>query len=109
MSEPNIAVHPNKQVSNSIMRLSCCDTVCRYGGLGTFWVHLGKEWKYLYATGCLSRLSANHKQRLCTLGIRLATKRASMHEVALRPSERRSLEVDLFRVNESESYYKLKK
>ena len=32
-----------------------------------------------------------------------------MQEVALRPSERRSLEVDLFRLNESESYYKLKK
>ena len=32
-----------------------------------------------------------------------------MHEVALRPSERLSLEVDLFRLNESESYYKLKK
>ena len=31
-----------------------------------------------------------------------------MHKVALRPSERRSLEVDLFRLNEFESYYKLK-
>ena len=29
-----------------------------------------------------------------------------MHEVAQRPSERRSLEVDLFRVNGFESFYK---
>ena len=29
-----------------------------------------------------------------------------MHEVAQRPSERRSLEVDFFRLNEFESYYK---
>ena len=33
-------------------------------------------------------------------------KRATMHEVAQRPSERRSLEVDLFRVNGFESFYK---
>ena len=32
-----------------------------------------------------------------------------MHEVALRPSERPSLKVDLFRLTEVESYYKLKK
>ena len=67
------------------MRLSCCGTVGskplqvpELQGLwkfGTFWVHLGKEWKYLYATCCLTHLSANHKQRLCTLGIRLATSR----------------------------------
>ena len=30
-----------------------------------------------------------------------------MHKVALRPSERRSLDVVLFRLNEFESYYKL--
>ena len=29
-----------------------------------------------------------------------------MHEVAQRPSERRSLEVDLFRLHGFESYYK---
>ena len=32
-------------------------------------------------------------------------KRASMHEVAQRPSKRRNLEVDLFRVNGSELYF----
>ena len=32
-----------------------------------------------------------------------------MHEVAQRSSERRSLEVDLFRLNQFESYYMFKK
>ena len=74
---------------------------------------------YRYHLGLVKpqRWASVQKQKfaLCKVWGRLATcrllisfyrkwaKRASMHQVAQRPSERRSLEVDLFRLNEFES------
>ena len=79
---------------------------------------------YRYHLGLVKpqRLASLLKQKfaLCKVRGRLATSRplissyrkwakwVSMHEVAQRPSEWRSLELDLFRLNESECWYNYK-